>query len=112
MFLYNYNNRRANGIKAVHCGLCPEQNHHRALMRYHDAWSAEIKMTNVVYKCPTIDTSEWNIYRLVYLSLATMCDICQVTFHHFDYLFLCETSEYNQHSICLPCMNRHVLENK
>ena len=112
-FLYQDNNNECKkGVKSINCGLCPEKDHRRAVMHHKAAWPVELDVMYELQKSETMDVSSWAPNHIKNLRMGTMCDICVVEFHHFDYLYSCETRKYNQHAICLSCMNRNILGHK
>eukprot|EP01084_Bolivina_argentea_P311887 539909_1 len=93
---------------SVGCGLCPIKNYHKTIMKLGNSWHNELLGYIEVINNGKLSNWCLNMER----GLGTMCDICLVGFHHMSYYYLCQSQIELQHAMCLPCMNRNVLQYK
>ena len=108
-FLFD-DDQRSKAMRSLSCGLCPEQNHHRVVMSCKSFRSTQLETVMSLQRQGIDDNFDPVVLDC---EVRAMCDICMVTFHPFDYLYSCSTTNvHDEHDVCLSCMNRYVLENK
>eukprot|EP01084_Bolivina_argentea_P152702 266328_1 len=94
--------------KTIRCGLCGISNGYHIKMRLESIWIEELRNYMEV-KRGNIPVN-WSLTTSNYNGLGTMCDICQIGFHRLSYCFHCCVKITKKHDICLPCMNRNVVQ--
>lgn len=100
-----------NNNLSIGCGLCPIRDHYRNPTKVRNLWHSKLIMHREYAR------NKGGKMRINYIGAllngwSIMCDICAIGFHHMSYLFLCDSVLDEQHDICLPCMNRNILQFK